>query len=333
MLWIQFVLCLIAIVIAGTRLAKYADVIADRSRLGRIWIGLALVAIITAMPEMATGISAATLVDSPDLAMGTLIGSCCFNLALFAVLDIANTKRPVLSQVSNRHLPGVRWGFLLLCIVGVGVFLAPRVSLPMLGWLSLSGLLLMAVYLYAIRRILRTERQTHVATSDAAPRYRSLTLRSAVVRFLIAAMVVVAAGIWLSFIGDGIATATGWGSTFVGTLLLAAATSTPELVICVSAVRMGFRDIAIADLLGANMLDVGMVGVVDAVYMRGSLLAGVSQINVVVIACAAVMVAITGLAIWRRNNRYLVWRVIWYGPVLVVLYLAVAYVLFTQTAA
>ncbi len=321
-----------AILIAGTRLAKYADVIADKSRLGRIWIGLALVAIITAMPEMATGISAATLVDSPDLAIGTLIGSCCFNLALLAVLDIAHTKKPVLAQVSNRHLPGVRWGFLLLCIVGVGVFLAPRVSLPMLGWLSLSGLLLIAVYVYAIRRILRTERHTHIASSDAAPRYTSMTLRSAVLRFLVAGIVVIGAGIWLSFVGDGITTVTGWGSSFVGTLLLAAATSAPELVVCVSAVRLGFRDIAIADLLGANMLDVAMVGVVDAVYMRGSLLASASQINVVVIACAAVMVAITGLAIRLRHNRYLVWRVSWYGPLLVALYLVVAYVLFTQGA-
>ncbi len=329
MIWLQFFTCLVAILIAGTRLVKYADVIAEKSKLGRIWVGLAVVAMITAMPEMATGISAATLVDSPDLAMGTLIGSCCFNLSLIAVLDIANKKRPVLAHISDRHLPGVRWGFLLLGIAGLGLFLAPRVSMPMLGWLSIPGLLLMAMYIYALRRILSAERQSRTTEADVTARYFTLTLRGALMRFFGAAAVVITAGIWLSFVGDAIATATGWGTSFVGNLLLAAATSAPELVVCIAAVRMGFRDIAIADLLGANMLDTGIVGLVDAVYLRGSLFAGASQINLIVIVCAALMVGVTGLAIWRKNNRYIAWRISWYGPVLVVLYITVAYVLFT----
>ena len=328
MIWLQFFACLVVILFAGTRLAKYADVIAEKSKLGRIWIGLALVAMITAMPEMATGISSATLVDSPDLAVGTLIGSCCFNLALLAVLDIANRKRPVLAQTSKRHLPGVRWGFLLLCIAGAGLFLAPRVSLPMLGWLSLSGLVLMVAYVFAIRRILMSERRDSAPDTSGVSRYGALNLRGALVRFFGAAALVVVAGIWLSFVGDQIATITGWGSSFVGNLLLAAATSAPELVVCVSAVRMGFRDIAIADILGANMLDTGMLGLVDAVYLRGSLFAGASQVNLAVMICAALMVGIMGIAIWRGTGRYLFWRVSWYGPLLVGLYVIAAYILF-----
>ncbi len=328
MIWLQFFACLVVILFAGTRLAKYADVIAEKSKLGRIWIGLALVAMITAMPEMATGISSATLVDSPDLAVGTLIGSCCFNLALLAVLDIANRKRPVLAQTSKRHLPGVRWGFLLLCIASAGLFLAPRVSLPMLGWLSLSGLVLMVAYVFAIRRILMSERRDSAPDTSGVTRYGALNLRGALVRFFGAAALVVVAGIWLSFVGDQIATITGWGSSFVGNLLLAAATSAPELVVCVSAVRMGFRDIAIADILGANMLDTGMLGLVDAVYLRGSLFAGASQVNLAVMICAALMVGIMGIAIWRGTGRYLFWRISWYGPLLVGLYVIAAYILF-----
>lgn len=331
-MWLQFFLCLAAILVAGTRLAKYADVIADKSKLGRIWVGLALVAMITTMPEISTGISAATLVDSPDLAIGTLIGSCCFNLSLLAILDLVSKRGPVLEHISTRHLPGVRWGLVLLTIAGLGVFLAPRITLPMLGWLSIPALLLIVVYFYAIRRILRAERQFLTQEVEVATRYVTLTLKGALVRFFASAAVVVAAGIWLSFIGDEIAVSTGWGSSFVGNLLLAMATSAPELVVSVSAVRMGFADIALADILGANMIDTGMLGLMDGVYSRGSLFAAVGQVNLAVIVCAAVMVAVTGLAIWKRNARYIFWRVSWYSPLLVGLYLVVAYVLFTYGA-
>ncbi len=329
LIWLQFFICLAAILFAGTRLAKYADVIAEKSRLGRIWIGLALVAMITATPEMATGISAATLVDSPDLAMGTLIGSCCFNLALIALLDIANRKRPVLAQASVRHLPGVRWGFLLLCIAIASLYFAPRFPAVLLGWMSLGSLLLVGTYVYAMRRILRAERGQEPTQHSNVSRYGTLTLRGALLRFCMAAAMVIGAGIWLSLVGDQIATITGWGSSFVGNLLLAAATSAPELIVCISAVRMGFRDIALADILGANMLDTGMLGLVDAVYLRGSLFAGASQVNLAAMICAALMVGIVGIAIWRGTSRYLFWRISWYGPILIGLYVAAAYVLFT----
>ncbi len=328
MVWLQFVVCLLAILVAGSRLALYADVIAEKSGLGRIWVGLALVAVITAMPEMATGVSAVALVDSPDLAIGTLIGSCCFNMSLLAVLDWVNWSRPVLSQVSNRHLPGVRWGITLLAIAGLGLYLAPHVSLPALAWLSLPGALLLLVYPFALRRILRAERRFLAEAMEVAAKYSAFNLRSAVIRFFLAASVVVAAGIWLAFIGDEIAAVTGWGNSFVGTLFLAIATSAPELVVCVSAIRLGSPDIAMADILGANMLDTGMIGLVDVFYVKGSIFAAASQVNLAVILAATLMVALTGVAIRRPTERLALRGVSWYGPLLVGVYVAAAYVLF-----
>ena len=328
LVWLQFALCLVAILIAGTRLARYADVIAEKSNLGRIWVGLAIVAMITAMPEMATGISAAALVESPDLALGTLIGSCCFNLSLLAVLDIVNKKEPMLSRISKRHLPGVRWGLVLLVICAIGMYLGPRLSLPTLAWLSIPSIALVIVYFGALRRILNAEKQFLSEEMESSARYATYTLKGAVVRFFMAAAVVVAAGIWLAHVGDEIAVVTGWGSSFVGNLLLAIATSAPELVVGITAVRMGSADIAIADILGANMLDTGMVGLVDAFYLRGSLFAYAMPGNLVIILVAVAMVAIAGVAIYRPPRGYLIWRLSWYGPLLVVLYVAAAYVLF-----
>ena len=176
MVWIQFILCVGAILAAGTRLTKYADAISEKTHLGRIWIGIALVATITAMPEMATGISSAALVDSPDLAFGTLLGSVCFNLTIVAILDTLNKQRiPALSQVSSRQLPGARWGIALITVAGLGLYLAPRVVMPSIGWLSLPGALLLVMYPLAVRQILLAERR-HTAgePQESTQRYAHL---------------------------------------------------------------------------------------------------------------------------------------------------------------
>jgi len=111
--------------------------------------------------------------------------------------------------------------------------------------------------------------------------------------------------------------------------LLAIATSAPEVVVSVAAVRMGFVDIAVADILGANMLDTWMVGIVDLFYLRGSVFADASPVNLVVILVAILSTLFVGLAIWRGRARYLIGRLTWYGPATVALYIGAAYVLFT----
>ncbi|MFN0200621.1 MAG: hypothetical protein ACKVTZ_03835 [Bacteroidia bacterium] len=53
----------------------------------RAWIGLILMAAVTSLPELMVGISSATIVQSADLAVGDILGSCAFNLGILS-LDI-----------------------------------------------------------------------------------------------------------------------------------------------------------------------------------------------------------------------------------------------------
>ena len=74
-IWIEFLLCLVIILVTGKRVATYGDTIANRTGLGGLWIGLLLVATVTSLPELFSGISAVVLVKSPDLAVGGVFGS------------------------------------------------------------------------------------------------------------------------------------------------------------------------------------------------------------------------------------------------------------------
>ncbi len=51
LLWIAFILCTSVIVYAGTRLSMYGDIIAEKTGLGRTWIGVVLMALVTSLTE------------------------------------------------------------------------------------------------------------------------------------------------------------------------------------------------------------------------------------------------------------------------------------------
>jgi cation:H+ antiporter len=139
---------------------------------------------------------------------------------------------------------------------------------------------------------------------------------------------VIAAGVWLAFIGDEISRTTGWDGTFVGTLFLAVTTSAPELVVAVSALRMGAIDLAVADILGANMLDMAMIIPVDLAYGQGFILSAVSRSHLIIAIVAVTMSLLVIIGLRFRQRRKIFRVASWYTPALIALYILGAYALF-----
>ena len=92
------------------------------------------------------------------------------------------------------------------------------------------------------------------------------SLSVAIPIFLLSAVVVIAAGIGLARFGDRIAEGTGWGTLWVGTVLVSVATSLPELVTNVSAVLIGSPDLALGNVLGADMMNVFVVAAIATAF-------------------------------------------------------------------
>ena len=82
--------------------------------------------------------------------------------------------------------------------------------------------------------------------------------------FLAASAALVVAGTWLARAADAIAERTGIGRVSIGTVLLAAATSLPELASDVAAVRQGNPDLAAGDLLGSSMANMLILALLDS---------------------------------------------------------------------
>ena len=273
MIWVQFAATALVIVLAGVRLARYGDVLGEKSGLGRSWIGVVLLAATTSLPELFTGFGATALADLPEIALGDVLGSCMFNLLILSLMDAVQPE-PISARAHQGHALSIGFGLLLIGVAGVG--LAADHRLPALGWIGLYSPVLIVLYFVAMRVIFTHEQQRRLReTQEVAEelQYGGITLRSAVVHYSIAAAVVVAAALWLPQLGAELARQTGLGEAFVGSLFIAITTSLPEIVVSLAAVRIGALDLGIGNVLGSNLFNLLILGLDDIFYRQGPLMA------------------------------------------------------------
>src|SRR3990172_8898827 len=103
LLWVGFIVCTSVIVYSGIKLSKYGDIIAEKTGLGRTWIGVMLMASVTSLPELVTGISSVTYAGVPDIAAGDVLGSCVFNMLILAILDAIQRPMPLSARAHYGH--------------------------------------------------------------------------------------------------------------------------------------------------------------------------------------------------------------------------------------
>lgn len=273
--WLQFSLCLAVIAFSGTRLSRYGDVLAEKTGLGRTWLGLAGLAVVTSLPELITGASAVLWVGEPDIAVGDLLGACVLNLMILAVADLFYPPGPVLTAASRGHLIAASFSLVLLSVAGLGLSMRPPGGILRLGHVGLSTPVLFLSYFLAMQatyRYHRRERLGYLAEEEKTKLYPHIGIREAGVNFAVHAVIVVAVGTWLPHVANDIAGLMGWHLALVGTVFVALVTTTPELVVTLGALKLGAVDLAIGNLLGSIMVNVAMLGVMDALYMGGPIL-------------------------------------------------------------
>jgi cation:H+ antiporter len=327
--WIQFATCVVLIWVAGTRLSTYGDVIAEKTGMGRTWIGVILLATVTSLPELATGVSAVTVAQAPDIALGDALGSCVFNLMIVTLLDFLQREESVFTRASQGHILSGGFGVILIGLVGFS--LSSQQAWPRLaiGHIGPSTPIILLLYAVAMRTVFRYERRLRAAAvEEAVEQYGDITFRRAVVGYSLSALVVVATGVALPFVGERLALSMGWQQTFVGTLFIAFATSVPEVVVTVAAVRIGALDLAVSNLLGSNLFNMLIIAIDDICFLQGPLLANVSPMHTVSSLSALMMTGVTIVGLLYRPATRLFLAVGWSSLLLLLLYLLNTYVLY-----
>jgi cation:H+ antiporter len=321
-IWLSLAACLAVIGVAGVKLSRYGDIIAEKTGMSRGWVGLILLATVTSLPEMATGLTAVTVARAPDIAVGDLLGSCVFNLLIIVVLDFLYRKESIYTRARQGNVLSAGYGIALIGFVGFNLLLYRDGTFPSIGHVGLYAPFILLLYLLAMRSLYRYEQeQVSEYVEDRAELYPDTSLKQAVRGYAMAAMAVVAAGIWLPFIAKDLAVVMAWEQSFVGTLFVAAITSAPEVVVTVAALRMGAVDLAIGNLFGSNMFNIVLLAIDDLAYLPGPLLAEVSLTHATSAFSAMMMsgLAVVGLVL-RPQSR--VFRTVsWISLLLLVIFL------------
>ena len=275
----------------GEVLVRGASGVARAVGLSPLVVGLTVVSFATSAPELAVTLDAA-FSGSPGLAIGNVVGSNIANVLLVLGVSALVTPLVVRSRVVKMDVP-------VMIAMSVAFFL-----LALDGSIStLDGALLLgALVVYVVRAIVTSRRTSHATPDQDVRAQRPLWLNLLLVAGGVGLLVLGAN--WLVGSATGIAAALGVSDLVIGLTVVAIGTSLPELATSVIAVRRGERDLAVGNVVGSNIFNIGSVLGITAVVSPGGVPVAEAAIGfdipfMVAVAVAVLPVVYTHAAVGR----------------------------------
>ena len=300
-LWLLFLICALIIIFTGTKLTRYGDIIAEKTGLGRVWIGAALIPLATSLPEI-TSSSGAAWINAPNLAIGNIFGSIMFNLLIIAIADFVHGPGPLLSEVTTGQILTAILGIFLCAIATLSMLLRPSFLFVGVG---IDSLILVTLYFLGIIVIFKYSKKNKPEDVLGLPKgnYAAYSLLHTNIKFLIAAIIIIFTAIKLAQVTNSLADLTGWGTTFMGTIFLAIVTSLPELVTSLTAIKIKAFDLAVGIVLGANILNMTIPFFSDIFYDGPPILSVVSSQHIISALFAIILTSIAIASIVYKPKK------------------------------
>jgi cation:H+ antiporter len=294
------VFCFACIFVGGGILTSVGDRIAVRTRLGHHLMGMFFLAAITSLPELVAGMSAAGISGEADLAYGEVVGSCVFNLAILGVADLFSRTPVVAARGGGLFLNGST-GVVLLALAAFGLIGPDSTG----RFAAVLNIVIVGVYLLGLEGARRAEGHEPEPAQTRGPSLARLWIY-----FSFAALVVIGPGVWLPLLADTLAEQAGISHSFVGTFLVGAFTSAPEMIVTYHCLRRRWAAMAVGNLLGSNLFNILVLVPMALVYRPGSLYAAAGTEHAVTALLAIVMTAVVlTAATWRTHRKeYPRWR-------------------------
>ncbi|MGA7303917.1 MAG: calcium/sodium antiporter [Rhodothermales bacterium] len=236
-------------------LVRSSETLALRSGVSPLVTGLTVVAFGTSAPELVASVVAA-LTNSPDMALGNVIGSNIGNIGL--VLGIAAVVTPI---VVHRHAVRVDAPIALLCTVVLIILL-------LMGDLGrLEGIVLVVgILIYTVVRI-RNSRSLDTVLSEEVKEHTLDVPNPTLYAILIGSLIGLTGGAFLFVQGaKALAEHMGVSEAVIGLTIMAVGTSLPEIATVIAAARKGLSDLVIGNVIGSNIFNIlSVLGVTSVI--------------------------------------------------------------------
>jgi cation:H+ antiporter len=128
-------------------------------------------------------------------------------------------------------------------------------------------------------------------------------LNPLIVRIIVVALVILAAGYLLTRTGEALAEQTGLGSSFVGAIFVALATSLPEISTIYAIVRLKRYVMAFSDIFGTNIIDIALILLIDLTYGGPPVLNEMGDFSIFAAALGVVVTLIYLAGLIERKDR------------------------------
>lgn len=252
-----FAIGLLLVIKGGDLFVSSSVRIAEFLKMPHVVIGSTLVSLATTSPELVVSIMSGIKGES-GLAVGNAVGSCVCNIAL--ILGLMATMKHIRLHPKTLAVP-----LAAMCVGGVLLFLMTlNLKITRVQGLSLIALGV-GYFIYDFRRCMKDDSPSDVEEATEiedviVSGHRWLdTPWGTAAQFLCGAVVVVCGSGMLVEAAVNIATSLGVPTIVIGLSIVAVGTSLPELVTAISSSRQNVSDLAVGNVLGANVANLTLI--------------------------------------------------------------------------
>ncbi len=303
-----FSISAVVIAVFGSLMTRAADKLADLTGLGEAIVGAVFLGGSTSLPGIITSITAAAN-GYAELAISNAIGGIAAQTVFLAIADIAYQKSNL--EHAAASITNIMQGALLVSLLAIIII---AIAGPQITIFEIhpASILLVAGYFFGLKLISKAQadpmwspRKTKETFVDDI-QYEKKSFKYMVLlwgRFFLFAAIIGMAGYIIAKSGVVISNKAGVSETVVGGMFTAIATSLPELVTSVAAVRQGALTLAIGGIIGGNCFDILFAAFSDFAYRKGSIYADLSDQQVFLVSLTILMTGILILGLLHREKH------------------------------
>lgn len=285
------ILKLIFLVVGFIVLIKGADIFVDGAsavagnfKVSKMLIGLTIVAFGTSAPELAVSIKS-LISGSGDMVLGNVIGSNILNILLILGLASMFHSLAVKNNTVKKELPITLMITTAFAVLLSDSLFTKNISNSFTRGDGLVILLFFAVFMYYLISMSRNK-----IDEDSTDTYPSM--KKSIFLTIIGLIAIVLGSNFVVDGASGLAKIIGISERMISLTIVAIGTSLPELVTSVAATRKGEYDIAIGNVVGSNIFNIGIVIGIPVALFGGIPKINFSYIDIIVMILSALFLFI-----------------------------------------
>lgn len=288
---------ILLLIIGFIILIKSADVFVDSAsdiasyfKISKMIIGLTIVAFGTSAPEFAVSVKS-MMSGSKDIVLGNVIGSNILNILLILGLSSLFHPLTVKSNTVKKEIPITMLITSLLIVLMSDKLFQPGLKNTLSRGDGISILLFFLIFIYYLVNQMRNKKETE----------ENETKKNLLISIILTVLGIVGIVLGSNFVVNSssyLAKAFGVSEKMIALTIVALGTSLPELVTSVIATKKGSYDIAIGNIVGSNIFNIGVV-----LGIPLSIFGGMSNYTINVIDLLTLFIATTLLFIFAYTNK------------------------------